>query len=945
MRVAISPISVPRQVFRGLALLLTLFVVLPVAGHSSGASTSTSADPAASSQAHKAARRTKQKAVQETAPKAATPAKAGKKGNAPDEDSASAGQKAKKTARANKKSDEGGEGSAQPEVRGKKSSRAGATAPAGKKGNAPDKDSAPTGQKSKKTVRGNKKGDDDGEDSAPAIVRGKKSSRAGVAAQAVRTSRAGKRGKSSRWPVRRASKAVRRAQTARIRLAFQASAELRPMAQQLTTLRTPSAYAGVTQYAHQHSGEAAAAAYLALGRASLLDKRYAEAVADLRLARQSGEELADYADFLAARANHEAGSDAAAEALLNGFATRYPDSIFVNEAPELEANVLMALKDLAGARRVLAAAQDTEAADRPGYQLAEGQVLSLLGQAEEAERVYKLLLLGHPLSPEAQTAWSRLTAVGAESSLTTAELRSLGDAYYNAGHYEDAGERYRALARRPGLDAASRSGFAVAVAACDLKLKRLTTSEAESLPDTPDENGARRLYLLMELARSRNDLDSQRHVVAEMESRFPASPWLAEALYSSGNLYLLRHEYPAAIEYYSQLATRFPSNKRAAAAHWRAGWLSYRQGLYAEAARLFDEQIRLYPSDKETGSALYWRGRLYETEEHKPALAAANYRAVIRAYQHFYYAQMARQRLSALNSLQAGAPASVQTGAQADVQSGAQLSARIAPPPQLDGFQPPQVPPLIEDFPTDSPHLAKAHLLANAGLNDYIAREIAADPDSTSWSALAEAEIYTSYGENFRAMRSLKRALPYAASAPINAIPLAYWRILFPEPWWGTIKAESAKNHLDPYLVASLIRQESEFNPSAVSPANAYGLMQMLPSVGKAMAHEEGIGHFETFQLLDPDTNIRLGTRYLRQTLDRFGGVTEYALAAYNAGGERVVDWQAAGPYRGIDEFVESIPFTETREYVQSILRNVETYRAIDEFAASKGTIVAGKGQ
>jgi soluble lytic murein transglycosylase len=912
MRVAISPISVPRLVFRSLALLLTLFVVLPVAGHSSSALASASADPAASSQARRAARRTKQKAARETAPRAATPAKAGKKGNARGEDST------------------------QTEVRGKKSTKAGATAKAGKKGNAPDKDSAQTGQKFKKSGRAGKKSYEGGEDSAPAGVRGKKSTRAGAAAQAGKTGRASirsRRGKRSRRPVRRASRAVRRAETARIRLAFQASAELRPMAQQLANLRTPSAYVGVTQYAHQHSGEAAAAAYLALGHASLLDKRYADAVTDFRLAMQSGEELADYADFLSARANHEAGNEAAAEALLNGFAARYPESIFVNEAPELEANTLIAMKDLAGARRVLAAAQDTEAAGRPGYQLAEGQVLFLLGQAEEAERVYKRLLLGHPLSPEAQTAWSRLTAMGAESSLTTAELHSLGDAYYNAGRYEDAGERFRSLSQRPGLDDASRAGFAVAVAACELKLKRLTTAEAEALPDTPDENGARRLYLLMELARSRNDLDSQRRIVAEMESRFPASFWLAEALYSSGNLYLLRREYPAAVEYYSQLATSFPSNKHAAAAHWRAGWLSYRQGLYADAARLFDEQIRLYPRDKETGSALYWRGRLYETVEHKPAQAAANYRAVIRAYQHFYYAQMARQRLSALNSLQAGVQAQVQP------------SARTAPPPQLDGFQPPQVPQLIENFPADSPHLAKAHLLANAGLNDYIAREIAADPDSSSWSALAEAEIYASYGENFRAMRSLKRALPYAASAPINAIPLAYWRILFPEPWWGTIKTESAKNHLDPYLVASLIRQESEFNPSAVSRANAYGLMQMLPSVGKAMAQAEGMGHFETFQLLDPDTNIRLGTRYLRQTLDRFGGVTEYALAAYNAGGERVVGWQAAGPYQGIDEFVESIPFTETREYVQSILRNVETYRAIDEFAASEGKTMAGRGQ
>ena len=79
--------------------------------------------------------------------------------------------------------------------------------------------------------------------------------------------------------------------------------------------------------------------------------------------------------------------------------------------------------------------------------------------------------------------------------------------------------------------------------------------------------------------------------------------------------------------------------------------------------------------------------------------------------------------------------------------------------------------------------------------------------------------------------------------------------------------------------------------------------------------------------------NIRLGTRYLRQTLDKFGGVEEYALAAYNAGDNRVAEWKAAGPYSGIDEFVESIPFTQTREYVEAIRRNEETYRAIDEYA------------
>jgi soluble lytic murein transglycosylase len=691
------------------------------------------------------------------------------------------------------------------------------------------------------------------------------------------------------------------------------------MAQQLANLRTPAAYEGVTKYAHVHTGDAAAAAYLALGHAYLTDRRFSEATANLHEARQASDVLADYADFLSARSDHEAGNEAAAEALLHGFTEKYPTSVFVVEAPELEATVLLGMHDTSGAQRVLTAAAHGPAADRPGYQLAHGEVAQALGQTDEANRIFKEVLLTHPLSPEAEVARAKLTASGAEALLTSAELRSLGDAYYDAGRYALAGEQYHALARQAGLPEQERQGFAVAAAACDLKLKRLTTAEAEALPDTNDDNGARRAYLLMELARSRNDEGALQNLVAQMETRFPQSQWLAEALFSSGNMYLLSRDYPKAVEYYGYLAAHFPQNKNAAASHWRAGWLSYRQGLYPDAERIFDEQIKLYPNATETVAALYWRARLFETQDHKPEAAAASYHAIVRAYQHYFYAQMARQRLSALGT----------TEAVAD--------------PQVDSIKAPDVPPLDDSFPEDSEHLAKARLLANAGMNEYIPREIAADPDSGTWSALAEAQIYASFGETYRAMRALKRALPYAASASINSIPIVYWHILFPQPYWDTIKEESAKNNLDPYLVASLIRQESEFNPAAVSYANAWGLMQLLPSVGRAMAREEGITHFETYQLLDPETNIRLGTRYLHHLLDKFGGVDEYALAAYNAGDERVVDWEAAGPYHGMDEFVESIPFTQTREYVEAILRNIETYRAIDSAADTKGKAATGR--
>ena len=743
------------------------------------------------------------------------------------------------------------------------------------------------------------------------------SSASGRKASASSTHKAKKSAKSHKktgWSIRRRPSA----RTQRIRRAFVASSELRPMAQQLATMRTQAAYAGVTSYARQHTGDAAAAAYLALGHAYLLDKRYPEAVASLHQAHETSDVLDDYAEFLGAQANHESGNEAASEALLHGFSGRYPDSIFVVQAPELEASVLLGMNDAAGAQKVLAAGASGPAAKRPGFQLARGQVALALGQKEQAVGIFKQVLLMHPLSHEAEIARAQLTSQGAESTLTVAELRSLGDAFYKAHRYSEASEQYHALARQASLDEQTRNGFAVAAAACDLKLKRLTKAEAEALPETQDDNGARRLYLLMELARNRGDEAELQSIVSRMEANFPNSTWLAEALFSSGNMNLLQRDYPKAVEYYSYLATHFPDSRYAAAAHWRAGWLSYRQGLYADAARLFDEQIRLYPAASETVAALYWRARLFETQDHKPAMAAANYRAITRAYQHFFYAQMARQRLAALGNVQPAAE------------------------PALDRFKSPDVPPLEDSFPDDNEHLAKARVLANAGLNEYVAQEIAADPDSDSWSALAEAQIFASYGEDFRAMRALKRALPYAATASINTIPLVYWRILFPEPYWETIKAESAKNNLNPYLVASLIRQESEFNPSVISYANAYGLMQLLPSVGRALAREEGMSHFRTFQLLDPETNIRLGTRYLRQMLDKFGGVPEYALAAYNAGDNRVEDWQAAGPYQGMDEFVESIPFTQTREYVQAILRNIETYQAIDAAARTETATASG---
>jgi soluble lytic murein transglycosylase len=382
-------------------------------------------------------------------------------------------------------------------------------------------------------------------------------------------------------------------------------------------------------------------------------------------------------------------------------------------------------------------------------------------------------------------------------------------------------------------------------------------------------------------------------------------------------MYLLRKDYPQAIAYYGELATRFPSHRYAPSSHWKAAWLNYRLGNYSDAALLFDKQIANFAGGKEIPAALYWRGRLYADQEHQPAMAAAYYQTVSRAFEHYYYAQLSRDRLAELGPV---TPADVA---------------------MLSNIHREEIPALTDDVPEDDEHVIKARLLANAGLNEYIAAEIQAADGSQQWGGFAEAEIYASYGETFRAMRVLKRALPFYASAPIDTIPMGCWKILFPQPYWGSIEQEAAKNGLDPYMVASLIRQESEFNPAAISSANAFGLMQLLPSVGRSMAKEEGIHHFNEGELLNPETNIRLGARYLKQTLDKFDGQAPYAFAAYNAGDNRVTDWQSIGKYHGMDEFVESIPFTETREYVQAILRNESIYRELNGPPPAQSSTVA----
>lgn len=720
------------------------------------------------------------------------------------------------------------------------------------------------------------------------------------------------------------------AEARRLQAAYRASISLRPLAVRLIQQQTPAAYVEVTDWAHHHQGETAALAYLSLGHAYLADGKDNEAVAVLEQAAKNGSALGDFNLYLLAKAQMGSNLNAQAEANLRKLRARYPDSILAPFVTTLLANAYLNDHQPRHALNALRAGASGAIGSRSDYLLAYAKAELALGNRHEALRYYRRVLTEYPATASGLAARNKISSMDLLHTLPPEDLRRNADGLFATGHYRKAKVDYLLLGRNRRLPEGSRNAYFVAAAACDLKLNRLTQHEIDAIRSLNDEAGARLLYLNMELARNHSDDTRVRHVIDEMERRFPHSSWLARALYSAGNMYLLKPDYSEAVGYYSELSKRFPymcdrhshrdvCSDLSAKSHWRAAWLTYRLGHYDAAARMFDQEIKRYPGTEQFSTALYWRGRIYE-QEGKRSLAAAYYRTEVRLYPHYYYALMAAERLKKMGAVR---PAEV---------------------PALDRINPEIIPDFSREIPQSDPHVWRARLLANAGLDGYVGSEISSAPASDRWGALAEAQIFSNGDEAWRAMFAVMRVVPFYTQVPFGAIPMAYWKLLFPTPYWPQIEKYSREQGLNPYMVASLIRQESGFRPDAVSYSNAYGLMQLLPSVGREMARKAGMRHFRTRDLLNPVVNIQLGTLYLKQLMNEFNGNAEYVFAAYNAGDDRVAAWQKIGKYDGMAEFVESIPFTQTHEYVESIIRNEHMYRVIDKLSTQEASALTSRG-
>ncbi len=701
-------------------------------------------------------------------------------------------------------------------------------------------------------------------------------------------------------------KALAKRKLGHIKRAFVASADLRPMAQQLLENRTPQAYQGVEAYSSKHAkDDAGPLAWVVVGYAHYLDKDYASARSSFVRAKSLEPLLGDYLAYMQALAYQGENNHAAVLQALDGFDEKYPDSLQSHDAAMVDASALMATNAPDRAAAFLEKHRQPVKAD---IEITLARAYLAAGDKTKAGDIFHKLYFEMPTSAEAEAAASELRTLGEPQPVGTFDQRHNRVSLLTKGrHYQDALNELSPLIEQapPERMIDMQAEFAA------LLYRTHKRDDAQHLFESILQNQsasvdakAQTLYFLAEIARDKDDGQKNRDYVAQLRTLAPESTWMSSALLSAGNMYLLRRDYETATPFYAEIYQRQKNGKASPYSHWKTAWLTYRMGKRDDAKRLFEEQLSMYPNSAEVPNAIYWRGRMAEEEGDKK-LARAFYQKLAENYRYYYYANLARERLP-------------------------KVGEETVDPPLLESLPRPPAPPADWETPADNIRAQKAQLLANAALYDFAIAEMqAASAGSPPWEAKSVADIYNEQGSYIRAIETLKRAVPGYFAAEIPQIPRPVWETLFPRPFWEELKRDATANRLDPHLVASLIRQESEFNPSAISPANAMGLMQLLPTIGKGMAKEMKIRHFSPDQLLVADTNLRLGTRYFKHIVDHYDGQVEYALAAYNAGEDRVNDWRKNGNFADVEEFVESIPFTETREYVQAIMRNAVIYKLL----------------
>jgi len=657
---------------------------------------------------------------------------------------------------------------------------------------------------------------------------------------------------------------------------------------------------------------------LGLGINAYQVKDYSGAVQHLRGLQPQLPKLSDYIVYYLASSEQQTGDIDGAVRDLAAYRSGRPGAVspLAGKISLLYGRVLLDQRQPSSNTKALEVLQtDYKLLPQPDGDFALGLAYEALGEKLQSVLSYQKVFYGFPntdLAAQASTALDRLRSLLGKDFPVAPPRQQLErcQRWLDARQYQKAREEYTALAStlpepdrnqaRVGIGAADYLAGDTLQAAKYLRGLHLPKSEAD----------ARRLFHLLESARKTGDDSEIAETVRALNQQYSDSPWRLKALLSAGNYYLNAGDRPKYTPLFKAASDTFPDEPATAASHWRVAWDAYLDGS-PEMGTLLREQAERYPSDSRAGTALYFLGRQQE-KNGKLAEARACYERLSAQFQHYFYAVLARERMKESKM------------------------AAVKPDPEmtewLNGIDWPE----HRDFSATVPNPAtklrieRGRLLMQAGLPDVADTELRFGAKSEDEQPhLLAMELAGSMPTPFHALRIMKSFSADYLALPFDKAPLKFWQMLFPLPYQSDVVRNSKSHDLDPYSVAALIRQETEFNPAAHSPANAYGLMQLVPATGRQMAREQGVRLASTNTLLEPSVSIQLGTHYLREQLNTWGGDWVQTLAAYNAGPTRVRRWKSSITYSEPAEFVESIPFTETREYVQAVLRNADMYRTI----------------
>jgi soluble lytic murein transglycosylase len=662
----------------------------------------------------------------------------------------------------------------------------------------------------------------------------------------------------------------------------------------------------------------AALANLALGYYHLGQSNYAGASAAFAAARTAANPLRDYADFYSAAVATAKGNQQEAAEILANFQANNASSPLAPRAALEHAKLLLQLQKPQEAAKRL---EEALTLPEPAASYFRARAYELSGRLLEAAKTYQQVYFEYPTTLEATDANARLIDLRLKMTsaypLPTAQQWKLrADALFNRSRWKDAETAYHNLATATD-DAGLRQRANVRVYASQYQagstLPALNALQAMTLNDA--EADAERLYVQSVGYRKLQRLEQMQQHLDQLGKRYPTSPWYEKALISAGNNYLLEKDYRRAGDYYRLAFKNFPGGEGAAYGHWKVAWQAYRERQLPEARHLFEEHIAAFPNSPQVSAALYWLARIMEKES--KVIALRYYQKLREAFPNFYYSLLANHRIKSLPDFTPEQQAGARTIPLDSIQrrTGVSLPASLTP---------------LEIRASERVQLLESAWLIEWAI-DELTPMLPVSP-TASWAGGEIARLEELRGRHHVALRFSKLYVPSYFSQGIAELPPDVWRRLFPIPYWEDIKRRSAESGLDPYLVAGLIRQESEFNPGAKSRSDARGLMQLLPSTAKLVARKAPDSKSRNYQLgllFQPQFNLLYGTMYLKSVLDRFDGSLEHAIASYNAGPNRVQQWLEDGTYEEPAEFVESIPFTETREYVQAVLRNAQMYRQI----------------